>query len=312
MKQRLLFIVLSAMFCIGSAAQNNDVNGPESEIKNVIDDNNSAVSDSARSHRRFEEDDQEVQVQLADVNTLLDKIRELTINGGADEPSSSIRNLVPIKGKSKFTRRHYIYQTLDISPHVSTDRDSNLPEQTSNGKDLDESQLDSPTAFGLNFGYSLIMVPGREENDMLCLNKLGIAYNIGLLASFSRQDKYGTTCSFLAKLGFETGNGHAMGIGADFLGGYGKSNGDSYQLEYEDYERDDLADPYTAWCWQYGSQIWMRNNLLKTAMKNTEMLIFARFVRSIDPRKDSEMIKGYDYFWKEETWSFGIILRYTF
>ena len=298
--KKLLFIALCAMFCLGSAAQNEIEN--EEYAAEAVD---STATEAATPQ------DNPANAGYAAINEVISRLESLT-KGGEIEDESEKERYVPIKGRNKFTQRNYVYQTLDVSPHVSTDNDPNLPAQTSNGKDVDSKQLESPTGFGLNFGYSLIFVPGHVEGDKLKLNKMGFAYSIGASTSFSKQEKYGTTCSFLLKLGAEAGNGHALGFGFDLLGGYGKSNGDSYQLEYQDYEEDDLAEPYTKWCWQYGSQVWMRTNLIKTALSNTEILVFAKFVRSVDPTNDESMIKGYDYFWKDETWSFGVTFRYRF
>ncbi|MBR6355947.1 MAG: hypothetical protein IKR92_03725 [Alphaproteobacteria bacterium] len=257
--------------------------------------------------------------ELSEVSALIAQLKELTMRDSAANALLEMPENIykPIRGKSKFARRHHIYQTLDISPTVSTDKDPDQPDYTSNGKEVDEDQLDSPLALGLNFGYSLIFVPGREEDGQLRLNRMGFAYNVGLVASFSRQEKYGTTCNFLLKSGIETGNGHPMGIGFDVLGGYGKSAGDTYLLVYEEDDADDLATPYTEWCWQYGAQLWLRSNLLHTAVNNAEMLIFARFIRSVNPNGDeltsfvSDKI-AYENYWKDESWSFGITFRYKF
>ncbi len=296
-----ILIALCAMFCLSVNAQ-NDIETEKHEV--AVEDSTETVAATPQANS--------AKAGYVAIDEIISKLAVLTKNGEAVTDDSEKERYAPLKGRSKFTRRNYIYQTLDVSPHVSTDNDPNLPAQTSNGKDVDTKQLESPTGFGMNFGYSLIFVPGHVEGDKLLLNKMGFAYSIGASTSFSKQDKYGTTCNFLLKLGIEAGNGHALGFGFDFLGGYGKSAGDSYQLEYQDYEEDDLAEPYTKWCWQYGSQVWMRTNLIKTVLANTEILIFAKFIVSVDPTNDETMIKGYDYFWKDETWSFGVTFRYRF
>lgn len=322
--KKLLFIALSVMFCLGSAAQN------ESEYEEVdefveVDSTDVPIPIPPKPVRKKHvptyqlQEQQQTGAQLVEVNELINRLKELTLNDDslADALEMPENIYKPIRGKSKFARRHYIYQTLDISPTVSSDKDPDLPDYTSKGQEVDDDQLDSPLAFGLNFGYSLIFVPGREEDGQLRLNRMGFAYNVGLVASFSRQEKYGTTCNFLLKSGIETGNGHPMGIGFDVLGGYGKSAGDTYLTIYEEDDADDLATPYTEWCWQYGAQIWLRSNLLHTAVKNAEMLIFARFVRSVDPYRNEETFfvsdkLMFDNYWKDESWSFGITLRYKF
>ena len=310
--KKIYLVALCAMFCLGSAAQSNVEN----------DDETTAVADSSIVGPESGDEprvNRAENAQLAEISALLAQIKQLTLNGNGDKPDSEPVDIFkPVCGRSKFTRRHYIYQTLDISPTISTDHDPNLPETTSNGKEIDDSQIASFTGFGLNFGYSLIFVPGRIEGEQLRLNRMGFAYNIGIVASFSKQDKYGTTGSFLLKLGAEMGNGHFLGIGYDILGGYGKSTGDMYSIIYEENDDDDLADPYTEWCWQYGMQIWLRTDLLKTAISNTEMLMFARFIRSVNPEKiegDSQKVNdklAYDNYWKDEVWSFGIMFRYKF
>ena len=316
--KKILFIVFCTMFCCFGVNAQND------EIVPTIDEELS-VNDTIDQEQNFESQTSGVQTkstvspQLQEVTALIAQLKQLTLHGPEQKEEPEITDIcVPIRGKSKFVRRHHIYQTLDISPTVSSDNDPNLPEKTSNGKDVDEDQIESPVGFGLNFGYSLIFVPGREDNQngMLRLNPMGFAYNVGLVASFSRQDTYGTTCNLLLKTGIETGNGHAMGIGVDFLGGYGKSTGDSYLviLSSED-DEDDLTSPYTAWCWQYGMQLWLRTNLLKTAVKNAEMLIFARMIRSVNPNGDLYFVNDNVYadnYWKDESWSFGVTLRYKF
>ena len=300
--KKLLFIALCAMFCLGSAAQNADYYEPEVDEFEEVADSTPVSPPHKYVPEYVRQEDQSVKAQLEAVSK---QLNQLLLKQAEDTVTVPEDIYVPIKGKTKFTRRNH--------------NDPDLPESTSNGKDIDEDQLDSPTGVGLNFGYSLIFVPGRIENDQLKLNRLGFAYNVGLVASFSKQEKYGTTCNFLLKSGIETGNGHAMGIGFDVLGGYGKSTGDTYLTVYNtnDTDEDDLANPFTEWCWQYGVQLWLRCNLLKTGLKNSEILAFARCVRSVQPNDipDTYQVSDswqFDNYWKDETWSFGIIIRYRF
>ena len=315
--KKLLFVAFMAMFCLGSAAQNEY----ESEVDEFVEVDSTEVEEQSGSktkHTVPKQDDSAVTAQLAEVSALINQLKELTLNGG--DSVVDVREFTdiykPIRGKSKFARRHYIYQTLDISPSINHDHDSDQPEYTSKGQEVDDDQLSSPIGYGLNFGYSLYFVPGREENEQLRLNRMGVAYNLGLVFSVGKQDKYGVTCNFLLKTGIETGNGHPMGIGFDILGGYGKSTGDCYLTVYDENDEDDLAQPYTEWCWQYGAQLWLRTNLLKTAINNAEMLIFARLVRSVNPN-NGESVRiddktSFDNYWKEEQWSFGATFRYYF
>ena len=319
--KKLLFIVLGTMFCLCqvNAQSEEEVD----DFVEVPENYNGAADTAAVVHSKhllpptYAEEKATLNAQLQEVSSLISQLKDMTLKGDtAIDLSVPEYIYMPIRGKSKFSKRHYIYQTLDISPSVSGDHDPDLPEQTSNGQDVDEDQVANQTALGLNFGYSLIFVPGRVVDDQLRLNRMGFAYNVGLVASFSRQEKYGTTCNFLLKTGIEAGNGHMMGIGLDILGGYGKSSGDEYLTIYKEGDDDDLANPYTEWCWQYGAQLWLRSNLLSTAVKNSEMLIFARFVRSVNPHDYThEHVSdsyAYDDFWKEENWMFGVTLRYKF
>lgn len=304
--KKLLLIALSAMFCLGSAAQNDEVE--EVDAPTVVTKPSGNVKPVAG--------EKELEAQLIEVSKLISKLKQITLNDTSAESSIPESIYKPIHGKGKFWHRHYVYQTLDISPTVTSDRDPNQPDYTSTGQEVDDDQVDSSLGLGMNFGYSLLFVPGREENGMLRLNRMGFAYNVGLVASFSKQDVYGVTCNFLLKAGVETGNQHMMGIGFDVLGGYGKSIGNIYMLS-NDADEDDLAQPYTSWCWQYGAQLWLRTNLLKTAVKNSEMLIFARMIRSALPKGYSEYVQitnslAFEDYWKDESWSFGVTMRYYF
>ncbi len=217
----------------------------------------------------------------------------------------------PLRGKSRFARKHYIYQTVEISTIAGKDKD------ISQGSDIDDSannptDMISKLNFGMNIGYSMIFVPGQIKDDRLEINRFGFAYSLGTVASFDRQEDYGVTCDFLAKFGVETGNGHSLGIGFDAMIGTGKSPGVFYELNPKDPDDND-PNYYTSWCFKYGSQIWLKTNLVTTKIKNTDMLVFARLVYSQNPYDDDALLQnGFDNYWLEESWQFGVTLRYRF
>lgn len=232
---------------------------------------------------------------------------------------------VPIQGKSRFARRHLIYQELGISTIAGKDKDMDSDDSDGDSKGSGSKlsglpDLQNQLNFGLNVDYTLKFVPGTIKGDMLELNRMGFAYSLGLVAAFDHQDKYEVTCDFMGKFGVETGNNHPLGVGFDALVGTGKSSGSLYFIDDaddgkndDDDDDDDDDDPihYTAWCFKFGGQFWVKTNLLTSGLKNTDILLFARFVYSVDPhndKNDNNVIS----IWNEESWSFGVTLRYRF
>ena len=215
---------------------------------------------------------------------------------------------LPIQRQNKFLRKNYMRQSLDVSPSISMGKTT---KENILAYDNDETKS---TGWGLNFGYSLVIIPGREKDDMLQLNLLGFAYNIGFLASFAQSDRYGTTCNFLAKAGIELGSFRSIGIGFDLLGGGGKSPGDLFVFKngLVESEKADEIIPYTAWSWQYGGQLWMKVNLMGSLIKNTETLVFARLIESVDPQIMTTASQIHFNLWKQEMWFFGTTIRYSF
>ena len=216
--------------------------------------------------------------------------------------------LLPIRGKSKFLHKNYMRQSLDVSPAISVGKTS-----TENELSVSSDETSS-TGWGLNFGYSLLFVPGEQKGEMLQLNPLGFAYGIGFVSSFAQSDRYGTTCSFLGKLSIELGAFRSMGLGFDMLGGGGKSAGDVFMFAkgiVESAQADKIV-PYTEWCWQYGGQLWMKVNLMGSLIKNAETLVFARLITSVDPGVMKEASQYHFNAWKGETWLFGTTIRYSF
>ena len=247
---------------------------------------------------------------LAELSSLLTAIGNKMLEGDAPETG---KLTFPVEGKTKFARSHYIYQTIEISPIAGKDKD---PDDGDDGDDVNHDgkndnipDVMSNLNLGMNIGYSLIFVPGKINGDMLEINRFGFAYSTGFIASFDRQDNYDVTCDFLGKFGLETGNGHALGIGVDFLLGGGKTAGTIYDLDDEEL----TPEYYTMWCFKQGVQVWLKTNLLTTAIKNTDILAFARFVHSSNPQNDDELLKANLFNqWIEESWQFGVTLRYRF
>lgn len=222
---------------------------------------------------------------------------------------------VPIEGKRKFWRRHHLDQRLELSVMAGKDGDND----DYVAKDDDESERmenskKSMFNYGLNVGYSLVFIPGHEEGNQLRLNRYGFAYSAGLIASYDKNDDYGVTCDFLLKLGIETGYGHNMGLGFDILLGTGKSAGDYVVLYKDNDDVEMLTQPFTKWCFKRGAQFWVRTGMLGSALKNTDIRIFARYVYSKEPAEDvlsdDESIEF--SVWQEESWQFGLTFCYTF
>jgi hypothetical protein len=232
----------------------------------------------------------------------------------AQRDTTPIVTSLPIIGRCKFARHNYITQRLEIS--LIGGKDGDLDEgrtrgTAAGGDDDDQNGDDNAMNFGLNVGYSIVIVPGRIKGDRLELNRLGWGYSVGIIASFDHQNDYGTTCDFLAKIGVEAGNGHKMGIGFDALIGSGKTAGDYIIISPEDNSYIEL--PYTAWCFKYGAQLWVRSSLLHASIKDTDIRLFARYVYSKNPEDEFEVIQsGVIPQWKEESWSFGLTFCYNF
>jgi len=118
----------------------------------------------------------------------------------------------------------------------------------------------------------------------------------------------------MLKLGIETGYGHNMGIGFDILLGTGKSAGDYVIYYNDDGEIESLSQPFTKWCFKRGAQFWVRTGMLGTALKNTDIRLFARYVYSQEPDPDPDIAESPGIFtvWQEESWQFGLTFCYTF
>ena len=226
---------------------------------------------------------------------------ELFVPDSIQTSSKDKEIFLPLQEK----RNVYIYPTLDMCTSLAQDKTAPRDET------LTEDSVSS--GLSLNFGASIIFVPGKPTDNRLKVNSLGFAYNVGLLSSFEKSEKYDVTCDFFAKAGVEIGNQHTLGIGFDLLAGGGKSKGDVFF--FDDIVLDEepkKVTSYTAWCFKYGGQIWFRTGLLKEALRGVEVLTFAQLVFAKDPGIVSPLSKVHLGKWKDENWKFGVMIRYPF
>ena len=209
---------------------------------------------------------------------------------------------LPLQSK----RNVYIYPTLDMCTSLSKDKNRPDPE---NGN----IEADVSTGLSLNFGASIIFVPGKRTDNALKVNPLGFAYNFGFISAVEKSEKYEVTCDFLLKAGVEIGNQHAMGVGLDILAGYGKSKGDVffYKNIIEDTEPASTTS-YTNWCFEYGGQIWFRTGLLKDKIQGIEVLTFVQLLWAKNPEIMTPVSINHMNIWKEENWKIGVMIRYPF
>lgn len=304
-----LFVTLGVIFAVCQAYAQN-INEETTEPTEVNSEAVVSSGDDAPQTQDVVSDANPPQTQ--DVATIVEQLlmkgqadSKVTANNYPIDPTVAL----PIVGKRSFLRNHYIYQAVEISTLAGKDSDSDTQTENedSQGKGGGVPSVLSNLNIGMNIGYRIIFVPGRINGDQLEVNRFGFAYSTGLIAAFDRQENYGVTCDFMLKLGFETGNGHALGMGVDGLFGGGKSSGYSYVEGQED------PFYYTDWCMKYGAQVWLKTNLLTTSIRNTDILAFARFIRSVNPYNDEALQKsGIENYWNEESWQFGITLRYRF
>ena len=278
--KKILFIALCAMLCLCSAnaQQNVDVVADTAEVVDAAPQAGIPVEPNMLS--------------------MVENFAPL----GDNKPLAE--QLYPL-GKGLF-KKHHIEQALEICPSITKSKVS----QSEMLKNQNVDEVDD-TGLGLNFGYSVIFIPGYEEAGQLRMNKFGFAYSVGFIASFTSSDRYGTLCDFMAKVGFETCHNRKMGIGFDFLYGYGKSSGDVFY--YHNIVEDTApldSRPYTEWGYKYGGQLWAKTGLFGGASSHTDVLLFARLIKSPDP-KIIPVVTSVTYnLWREENWSFGVILRY--
>jgi len=283
--KKLLLTALCALLCVNLIAQ-NDGALVESAPDSIV------ASDVASMTQNFAP-------KFGQTSPMFDLLQNfVALNGN----NISLEEQTYPLGKGLF-KKTLVVQALEVCPNISKNKVSQA-EMPSN---LGIEEIDD-TGIGLNFGYSVLFVPGWEDNGQLRLNKAGFAYSVGFIASFNQSDRYGTTCDLMAKLGLETCFNRKMGIGFDLLGGYGKSSGDFYFYNsiLEDSAPKSIM-PYTLWGWKYGGQLWMKTGV----SGNMDILLFARLVDAVDPGTFKSEASLYHYnLWRRENWNFGIIVRY--
>ena len=295
--------MLSMMFALGFAyAQTNEEVDVQSDTLQTITPQMQADVDYPSEEKAVTKSD------LLQLSALLSSVGQQMLKEDVSDPKESFFMI----GKTK------VIQTVEISTIAGKDRDTDTDEGNEALDEYDKGReggsrevpdVISNLNFGMNIGYSMIFVPGKVIDDLWKPNSFGFGYSTGLIASFDREDNSDVTCDFLFKFGVETGNGHALGIGVDLMLGTGKTAGTMFDLEQEEL----ASAPYTAWCFKQGVQLWLKTNLLTTSIKNTDILAFARFVRSQNPYNDEELLKDNILnLWKEESWQFGVTLRYRF
>jgi len=280
--KKLLFVTLSVTFCFGLAAQNSESVGIPDKVAQSTIANDVPI----------------------DPSSMLSLLQGLNL---ADLNAPPVQEKTYPLSKGLF-KKHYIEQAIEICPSISKSKVNQS--QLLSKQNIDEI---NDTGYGLNFGYSLIFIPGHEQEGKLHLNKFGFAYNIGFITSFASTDRYGTLCDLMAKIGLETCHNRKIGIGFDFLAGYGKTAGDffTYKNIITDSEPSAVC-PYTLWGTKYGGQFWLKTGSLgsNSWTNNTDVLLFARLIKAPDPEKIATASLYSFNLWREENWSFGIILRY--
>ena len=279
--KKLLFIALGAMFCLGSAAQ--------SEFNDFVEVTDTVLGDVIS----------EVPVDQNSLFSMAQNVMPISLDAGP------LKEQVYPLGKGIF-KKHLIEQAIELCPNITKSK----PSQADKILVGDAGEIDD-TGISLDFGYSLIFVPGHEKNGKLHLNNKGFAYSLGAILSFTKSDRYGTLCDFMAKIGVETCHNRKMGIGLDLLAGYGKSAGDFfiYQNTLLEGEPTSIC-PYAEWGAKYGAQVWIKTGVLGKALSNTDVLLFARLIKAPEP-SDIKTFSLYTYnLWRVENWSFGVILRY--
>ena len=278
--KKFLFIALCAMFCLSSAAQNE----VESDSTNI----------------------EESVVSTETTGSMYDMVQGYSSFTAGNLTEG--RDMVYPLGKQRgLFKKHHLEQAVEIYPTISTDKVSQADVMSSiNLDDINN------TGVGLSFGYSLGFIPCYEEGGKLHMNKAGFVYSVGLIVSFTRSDRYGTTCDFLGKVGLETCRNRKLGLGGDFLFGYGKASGDIFWFDnIATDEAPKSSSPYNTWTPKYGGQVWVKTGLLGNSFKsNADILLFARLVLNKEPNDITPTSQVHFNVWRKETWSFGVILRY--
>lgn len=191
-------------------------------------------------------------VSLAEISKDIAFLKESIL--GKQKPQNYY---LPWRGKQN-ERGIYVYPVVDVSASVLSQKGPTATETS----DSNNSSTGS-TGVGLEFGGSVIFVPGQIKGDTLLVNNLGLAFSSGFLASVANSDRYGAIYNLLGKVGVEIGNQHLFGFGCDFLAGCGKIPGDLIFYTQEDDAENSVntgnndTTPYTKWVFVYGGQVWV-------------------------------------------------------
>ena len=296
MKKKVYFIALMAMFCVqGIWAQEVE------EMDSVPTPHESGKEAVTQVKKIKEADVQEIQAQLAEMRDIFDKMKESYEKDSFDPDKPIFKP--PVKGK------HYRYQVLTFAPMggASKDKGDNILPSSGVGEerfdDADE-QTDQQSSFGLNFGWEMINVWGKNTENGFQLNKYGFAWSYGFIGDYKVQGSE-HLFSFMGKIGVEAGNSHRMGIGIDALVGFGKGFGFEYDLDFP----EDDPDSYSKWCPKVGFQISVRTGIIKSVVKNADMNLFLRYDRLFS--SDGFDVEKNTYkFGHEEEWNVGMVFKF--
>ena len=313
--KKLALAILMAVCVSGMHAQTNNDGNVNVEATDSLSGANEANSPKNSDAQNIKSKD-----NFDEMASMFRQFNAMAMANQQVETKTDYSNICfPVEGKRKFWRRHHIVQQISISGLTGNDKDAEEEEPATSNVDADEYQDEQNKHdaghFGGSIDLSFLFVPGVIEGDNLRINKFGAGYSLGLIAAFDNQKHYGTTCDFLFKLGVETGYAHKMGFGLDALLGTGKSGGISYDIDDDMKDEDEIyADPYTKWCLKYGAQLWIRSGLLSSAIANTNVRLFIRYVYSPNPEPDFETYDGGITInnWMEESWQVGLALCYEF
>ena len=190
---------------------------------------------------------------------------------------------------------------LDVSATV-------LSQKRQNSTSADANNTPASTGVGLEFGGTVIFVPGRVQGDSLRVNNMGFAFNTGVLFSIINSDRYGGIYNIFGKAGVEIGNQHMFGFGCDFLAGTGRLPGDIVLCD-EDGAETDSTNPYTKWAFVYGVQAWAKIGL-NQVLRGVDLLTYIRLMRAVDSGEMFSSSQPHVEKFHNEGWSVGVLLRF--
>ena len=293
-----IYFIAIAIFCVqGIWAQMEEMDSVP--VPAPSESSKEAVKSQVRKQK--EADVQEMKKQLEEMNNLFNEMKSFYQKDDFN-PETPIYK-PPVKGK------HYRYQVLTFAPMggVSKDKGDNILPLSGVAEerfdDADE-QTDQQSSFGLNFGWEMINVWGKNTENGFQLNKYGFAWSYGFIGDYKVQGSE-HLFSFMGKIGVEAGNSHRMGIGIDALVGFGKGFGFEYDLDFP----EDDPDSYSKWCPKVGFQISVRTGIIKSVVKNADMNLFLRYDRLFS--SDGFDAKKNTYkFGHEEEWNVGMVFKF--